>query len=149
MFAGRTAEKPDPFKFTLQHYGYSESVQFAGYLGYKIEAISDKANATHHYGNFCSRVRSPVKVRTVSSLTSSRPNVRIPRTHILHHLWPAFDQNLPDRFGDSSQHVTVVAHKASHIVCQGGMRAEQVITKRQGRKRIVDFVRQLVDQVVS
>jgi hypothetical protein len=37
---GQTAEKPDPFLYTLEYFGYSESAQFPGYLGYEIESIA-------------------------------------------------------------------------------------------------------------
>jgi hypothetical protein len=37
---GQTSTKPDPFLYTLEYFGYSESVQFPGYLGYEIESIA-------------------------------------------------------------------------------------------------------------
>jgi hypothetical protein len=44
FIAGQTPATPDPFLYTLEYYGYSESAQFPGYLGYEIESIGTKAN---------------------------------------------------------------------------------------------------------
>ncbi len=40
----QTAAAPDPFFYDLQYFGYSESAQFPGYLGYEVESICGKAN---------------------------------------------------------------------------------------------------------
>src|SRR5262245_23027587 len=37
---GQTTGKPDPFLYTVEYFGYSESAQFPGYLGYEIESIA-------------------------------------------------------------------------------------------------------------
>jgi len=39
------ATNPDPFLYTVEFYGYSESAQFPGYLGYEIESIGLKKDA--------------------------------------------------------------------------------------------------------
>jgi hypothetical protein len=38
--------KPDPFVYTLQYYGYSESTQFPGYLGYELESLAGLSNTS-------------------------------------------------------------------------------------------------------
>jgi hypothetical protein len=45
----QTSSQPDPFVFTLQYYGYSESPQFPGYLGYEIESIGQLLNNNAFY----------------------------------------------------------------------------------------------------
>jgi hypothetical protein len=40
----QSVQDADPFVFTLEFYGYSESAQFPGYLGYEIESIGKFAN---------------------------------------------------------------------------------------------------------
>src|SRR5271155_405096 len=40
----QTSATPDPFVFTLEYFGYSESAPFPGYLGYEIESIAGLAN---------------------------------------------------------------------------------------------------------
>jgi Domain of unknown function (DUF4430) len=45
----QTAAAPDPFLYTVGYYGYSESAQFPGYLGYEIESICGKANNNQFY----------------------------------------------------------------------------------------------------
>jgi len=40
----QTAAAPDPFFYDLQYFGYSESAQFPGYLGYEVESICGKVN---------------------------------------------------------------------------------------------------------
>jgi hypothetical protein len=37
---GQTAGTADPFMYTVEYFGYSESAQFPGYLGYEIESIA-------------------------------------------------------------------------------------------------------------
>jgi len=46
---GQTAASPDPLPFALQYYGYSESSQYPGYLGYELESIAGKANNQSFY----------------------------------------------------------------------------------------------------
>src|SRR5580693_5908353 len=46
---GQTAAKPDPFVYTLQFFGYSESAQFPGYLGYEIESIGGLMNNSQFF----------------------------------------------------------------------------------------------------
>lgn len=45
----QTSANPDPFVYEVQFYGYSESAQFPGYLGYEIESIQGKANNQQFY----------------------------------------------------------------------------------------------------
>jgi hypothetical protein len=45
----QTPAKPDPFYYDLQYYGYSQSAQFPGYLGYEVESICGKPNDQQHY----------------------------------------------------------------------------------------------------
>lgn len=45
----QTSPTPDPFAFTLKFYGYSESAQFPGYLGYEIESINNLENNAQCY----------------------------------------------------------------------------------------------------
>ncbi len=45
----QTSSTPDPFVFTLQYYGYNESPQFPGYLGYEIESIGQLSNSGAFY----------------------------------------------------------------------------------------------------
>jgi hypothetical protein len=40
----QTPAVPDPFFYDLQYFGYSQSAQFPGYLGYEVESICGKAN---------------------------------------------------------------------------------------------------------
>jgi hypothetical protein len=40
----QTAGKPDPLLFTVEYFGYSESAQFPGYLGYEIVSIANLPN---------------------------------------------------------------------------------------------------------
>jgi|SRR5271166_908769 len=42
---GQTPGNVDPFVYTLEYFGYSESTQFPGYLGYEIESIAGLANS--------------------------------------------------------------------------------------------------------
>jgi Domain of unknown function (DUF4430) len=46
---GQTAAQPDPFVYSLQFFGYSESVQFPGYLGYEIESIGGPTNSSQFF----------------------------------------------------------------------------------------------------
>jgi hypothetical protein len=46
---GQTAAQPDPFVYTLQFFGYSESPQFPGYLGYEIESIGGLTNSSQFF----------------------------------------------------------------------------------------------------
>jgi hypothetical protein len=41
---GQTAGERDPFLYTVEYFGYSESAQFPGYLGYEIESIAGFSN---------------------------------------------------------------------------------------------------------
>ena len=41
--------KPDPFVYSVEYYGYSQSAQFPGYLGYEIEAIAGLQNGAQYY----------------------------------------------------------------------------------------------------
>jgi hypothetical protein len=45
----QTLPNPDPFTYTIQYFGYSESSQFPGYLGYEIESIGILANNSHFF----------------------------------------------------------------------------------------------------
>jgi Domain of unknown function (DUF4430) len=45
----QTSAQPDPFVFTLEYFGYSESQQYPGYLGYEIESIGQLANTASFY----------------------------------------------------------------------------------------------------
>jgi hypothetical protein len=40
----QTTAAPDPFFYELQYFGYSESAQFPGYLGYEVESICGRPN---------------------------------------------------------------------------------------------------------
>jgi hypothetical protein len=40
----QTPGKPDPLLFTVEYFGYSESAQFPGYLGYAIISIANLAS---------------------------------------------------------------------------------------------------------
>jgi hypothetical protein len=40
----QTGAKADPFLYTIEYFGYSESAQFPGYLGYEIESIAGLPN---------------------------------------------------------------------------------------------------------
>jgi hypothetical protein len=42
---GQTSTDPDPFVYTLQYFGYSESAAYPGYLGYEVESICQYANS--------------------------------------------------------------------------------------------------------
>ncbi len=46
---GQTASTADPFLFTLEYYGYSESAQYPGYLGYEVESIAGLSNGAQYY----------------------------------------------------------------------------------------------------
>jgi hypothetical protein len=46
---GQTASSPDPFLFTLEYYGYSQSTQYPGYLGYEVESIAGLSNDAQNY----------------------------------------------------------------------------------------------------
>jgi hypothetical protein len=43
------SDTPDPFVFTLRYYGYSQSPQFPGYLGYEIESIGQHGNSPQFF----------------------------------------------------------------------------------------------------
>jgi hypothetical protein len=45
----QTTATPDPFTYDLQYYGYSETAQYPGYLGYEIESICGKPNNQQFY----------------------------------------------------------------------------------------------------
>lgn len=36
----QTVAQPDPFQYTLEYFGYSQSAQFPGFLGYELESIN-------------------------------------------------------------------------------------------------------------
>lgn len=40
----QSAEKADPFLYTIEYFGYSQSAQFPGYLGYEIESVAGLPN---------------------------------------------------------------------------------------------------------
>jgi len=40
----KTPANPDPLPYSVEYYGYSESDQFPGYLGYEVESIFGKVN---------------------------------------------------------------------------------------------------------
>lgn len=47
---GQSAGQPDPFGYTLEYYGYSQSTQYPGYLGYELESINTfDADANHYW----------------------------------------------------------------------------------------------------
>ena len=46
---GQAAGKADPFLYTIEYFGYSESAQFPGYLGYEIESISRLPNNGQYF----------------------------------------------------------------------------------------------------
>lgn len=41
--------KADPFLYTVEYYGYSQSPQFPGYLGYEIESIANLPGNSSFY----------------------------------------------------------------------------------------------------
>lgn len=45
----QTPANPDPLVYGVQFYGYSESAQYPGYLGYEIESIQGKPNNQQFY----------------------------------------------------------------------------------------------------
>jgi hypothetical protein len=45
----QTPDNPDPFVFTTEYYGFSESAQYPGFLGYEIETIRTRANTSENY----------------------------------------------------------------------------------------------------
>ena len=45
----QTPANPDPLVYEVQYYGYSESPQFPGYLGYEIESIQGKPNIDQQF----------------------------------------------------------------------------------------------------
>lgn len=45
----QTPSTSDPFVFTLEYYGYSQSTQFPGYLGYEVESIASLPNNSLFY----------------------------------------------------------------------------------------------------
>ncbi|MDC6180107.1 DUF4430 domain-containing protein [Ralstonia solanacearum] len=46
---GQSASQPDPFSYTLDYYGYSQSAQYPGYLGYELESINAFDSDANHY----------------------------------------------------------------------------------------------------
>jgi len=46
---GQAPNRPDPLVYQLQYYGYSESLQFPGYLGYEVERFWSKASNDQFY----------------------------------------------------------------------------------------------------
>ncbi|WP_423371054.1 DUF4430 domain-containing protein [Burkholderia sp. LMG 32019] len=47
---GQTPTSPDPFLFTFEYYGYSQSTQFPGYMGYELESINgDSYNGEYYW----------------------------------------------------------------------------------------------------
>jgi hypothetical protein len=62
---GQTPAKPDPFLYTLEYFGYSESLQFPGYLGYELERISGLSNdAQYFWSLWINDVASPSGAET-------------------------------------------------------------------------------------
>jgi hypothetical protein len=47
--SAQTQTNPDPFLYTLEYYGYSQSPQYPGYLGYEVESIQQYVNGTYPY----------------------------------------------------------------------------------------------------
>lgn len=45
----QTSTTPDPLLFTVEYFGYSESSQFPGYLGYEIMSIANLPNNDQFY----------------------------------------------------------------------------------------------------
>jgi len=45
----QSAENPDPFTYTVEYYGYSQSAAFPGYLGYELESINGFNTASDFY----------------------------------------------------------------------------------------------------
>jgi hypothetical protein len=45
----QTSAKADPFVYTIEYFGYSQSSQFPGYLGYEIESIAELPNNAQFY----------------------------------------------------------------------------------------------------
>jgi hypothetical protein len=45
----QSAEKPDPFTYTVEYYGYSQSAEFPGYLGYELESIGGLNTGSDFY----------------------------------------------------------------------------------------------------
>jgi len=56
----QTSTQPDPLIYALQYYGYSEAVQFPGYLGYEVESIfSMPSNQQYYWALSINGVLSP------------------------------------------------------------------------------------------
>lgn len=47
--AAQTTVDADPFLFTLEFFGYSESAQFPGYLGYEVDSIGSLGTGDHFW----------------------------------------------------------------------------------------------------
>jgi hypothetical protein len=45
----QTHTTSDPFLFTLEYYGYSQSVPYPGYLGYEVESIAGLPSNSQFY----------------------------------------------------------------------------------------------------
>jgi len=39
ILSQKTTKNPDPIRYTMQYYGYSEMAGFPGYLGYELETV--------------------------------------------------------------------------------------------------------------
>src|SRR5690349_20245491 len=59
----QTSSLPDPFRYTTEYYGYNESAQFPGYIGYVIESIGGLPTNEQFYWELL--------INGVSSLTSA------------------------------------------------------------------------------
>jgi len=47
--AAQSTVDADPFLFTLEYFGYSESAEFPGYLGYEVESIKNLQTDAQHF----------------------------------------------------------------------------------------------------
>jgi hypothetical protein len=45
----QSAATPDPFTYTVAYYGYSQSADFPGYLGYELESIGSLSSSSDFY----------------------------------------------------------------------------------------------------
>ncbi|MHA6908138.1 DUF4430 domain-containing protein [Ralstonia pseudosolanacearum] len=61
----QSASQPDPFSYTLEYYGYSQSAQYPGYLGYELESINAfDADANHYWALAVNGQPSPSGIDT-------------------------------------------------------------------------------------
>lgn len=87
---------PDPLVYTLQYYGYSETPQFPGYMGYELESIGTKGNNQEFFwqllinGNpsqLGADLEQPAPGSTVVwqyTPIPSNPQQMVPRSSVLH-----------------------------------------------------------------